>query len=73
MALAKRCFAKAMPHFAVGSKSAVSLVDSAIEIFTSALDLDAGLNHGSAPAYRALVPAGHFLDEPQEADRPPVN
>ena len=39
-------------------------------IFPDALDLNVGLIHAPAAANRALVFAGHFLNERQETDRP---
>ena len=64
-------------HVALGREQkgdSISLpVDGAIEIFSDALDLDVGLIHAPASADRALVFAGHFFNERQETNRPPVD
>jgi hypothetical protein len=49
------------------------LVDGAVEVFPGTLDRDVRLIHAPATADRALVFAGHFLDQRQEADRPSIN
>ena len=48
-------------------------VGGAIKIFSDALDLDVGLIHSPVSVDRALVFAGHFFDERQEADDPLVD
>ena len=64
-------------HVALRSKQEVHgfavLVDGAVEVFPDALDLDVRLVHAPAAADRALVLAGHLLDERQETNRPPVD
>jgi hypothetical protein len=72
IALSKKHFAAAMSRFAVNRKSMVFplLVDSAVEVFPDALDLDLCLIHTPAAADRALVFAGNLLDERQKTDRP---
>ena len=49
------------------------LVDSAVKIFPDALDLNVCLTRPPTGADRALVFAGHFLDERQETGRPSVD
>ena len=75
MALSKKRFAAAMSRFAV-SKTVdgfALLVDSAVEVFLEALDLDVCLIHAPAAADRALVFPRHLLDEWQETNSPPLD
>ena len=64
-------------HVALGRQQEVDslalLVDSAVEVFPDALELDVGLIHAQAAANRALVFVGHLLDERQETNGPPVD
>ena len=49
------------------------LVDSAVAVFSDALDLDACFIHAPAAVDRAHVFPGHLLDERQETNRPPLD
>src|SRR5471032_1151811 len=49
------------------------LFTPSVKIFPDAFDLDVGFVHAPAAADRAFVLAGQFLNQRQEANRPPVD